>query len=312
MRKLLLLLLLVSVKLVISQNGFTTYSTVLPAGAPPTAQNCIYVDNAGKVWIGYNSGPTGAVAFAVYNPTTTAWTFYNKTNTPTLPINAARCFKEDNLGNMWIGTALGLVKFDGINFTTYTTSNGLPSNFIYSLEWAGNMLYIGTSNGLSRYDGSIFTNYTIANTLFPLSIVQAIKAETSNKLWAVYLNNLVEFNINSTFTSTSYSLSVATPTSNTFSDIYIDAAGNKWLDCAEGPVKFNASGFSYFKNMFPDLPNTFDNGGNIVKGPGNGALVFGSYYYNIPYLAEFFSNNKIEYYFPPSTIKPLRFFYSSS
>jgi len=311
MRKLLLLLLLVSAKLVISQNGFTTYSTVLPAGTAPSSQNCIYVDNAGKVWIGYTSGPTGAVAIAVYNPTTTAWTFYNKTNTPALPVNSVRCFKEDNLGNMWIGTSLGLVKFDGANFYTYTTGNGLPANFINCLEWDNNMLYIGTiGGGLSRFDGSIFTNYNISNTLFPLGSIGSIKAESTNKLWMVYSNNLVEFSINSTFTSSSYSLSIATPTSNTFNDIYIDASGNKWLESIEGPTKFNTSGFSYFKNMFPDAPNGFINSGKIVKGPNNGALVCGTYDSQFPFLAEFLPNNKIEYYTPPSNLKPNRFFCS--
>lgn len=308
MKKLLLFLLLVSAKLVISQNGFTTYSSPLPAGTAPTAQNCIYVDNAGKVWIGYTSGPTGAVAISVYNPTTTVWTFYNKTNTPALPINSVRCFKEDNLGNMWIGTPQGLVKFDGVNFTNYTTANGLPSNYIWSLEFVNNMLYVGTFNaGLSRYDGSTFTNYNPGNSLFPFTFVQSIKAETPNKLWAIYQNNLVEFNINSTFTSTSYSLSVATPTSNTFNDIYIDASGNKWLESPEGPTKLNTSGFNYFNTMYPDAPNGFFNNGNIVKGPGNGALVLGRYDGQYPFLAEFLSNNKIEYYTPPSNIKPNRY-----
>ncbi len=35
---------------------------------------------------------------------------------------------KDNSGNIWIGTNIGLIKFDGTTFTTFNTINGLPNN----------------------------------------------------------------------------------------------------------------------------------------------------------------------------------------
>lgn len=65
--------------------------------------------------------------------------------------------EQDDLGFIWIGTSNGLNKFDGYNFTIYSSNNqvenSLPSNFIQSLELddTGN-LWVGTNAGLCMYD----------------------------------------------------------------------------------------------------------------------------------------------------------------
>jgi ligand-binding sensor domain-containing protein len=47
-------------------------------------------------------------------------------------ITWVRAIAIDEEGNIWIGTAgQGLVKFDGVNWTVYNTSNsGLPDNYV--------------------------------------------------------------------------------------------------------------------------------------------------------------------------------------
>nr|WP_296648285.1 sensor histidine kinase [Romboutsia sp. 13368] len=61
----------------------------------------------------------------------------------------------DNFGNLWIGTNIGLSKFDikSNKFTSYTTAQGLTNNFINSILLDDdNNLWISTNKGLNKFD----------------------------------------------------------------------------------------------------------------------------------------------------------------
>ena len=65
------------------------------------------------------------------------------------------CMTFDNSGNLWIGTNIGLSKFDTKKeaFTSYTTAEGLTNNFINSILVDNNDdLWISTNKGLNKYD----------------------------------------------------------------------------------------------------------------------------------------------------------------
>jgi len=75
---------------------------------------------------------------------------------------------RDRQGRVWCGTwGAGLSRFDGERFTTYTTKDGLPGNFILSLaEGPDGSIWIGTNQGLARFDGTAFKTYTRQDGLF--------------------------------------------------------------------------------------------------------------------------------------------------
>jgi hypothetical protein len=51
-----------------------------------------------------------------------------------LPDDNIRSIEIDNSGNTWIGTEVGLAKFDGMNWTAYSRSNSdLPNDDVYSI-----------------------------------------------------------------------------------------------------------------------------------------------------------------------------------
>ena len=53
-------------------------------------------------------------------------------------------FFEDSRGNMWFGTTKGLTHYDGENFRTFTTDDGLSRNTIgIILEDRNGMLWFG-------------------------------------------------------------------------------------------------------------------------------------------------------------------------
>lgn len=79
--------------------------------------------------------------------------------------NYINCMKFDDLGNLWIGTNIGLSKFDVTSekFTSYTTAEGLSNNFINSIEIDNSgYLWISTSYGLNKLDSELekFINFT--------------------------------------------------------------------------------------------------------------------------------------------------------
>jgi len=94
------------------------------------------------VWLGTGGG------LVKLNKTTGEKTFFNTGNSG-LPSNSINSIAIDGSGNKWIGTANGLAKFDGTNWTVYNASNsGLPDNYIYylTIDGSGNK-WIGNDGG---------------------------------------------------------------------------------------------------------------------------------------------------------------------
>ena len=69
---------------------------------------------------------------------------------------------QDSKGYIWMGTQAGLSRFDGKNFITYTTAQGLADNTVNCIfEDRKHQLWIGTENGgVSVFNGFNFKNYT--------------------------------------------------------------------------------------------------------------------------------------------------------
>ncbi|WP_373599001.1 ligand-binding sensor domain-containing protein [Paraclostridium bifermentans] len=81
------------------------------------------------------------------------------------------CMTFDNDGNLWIGTNIGLSKFDikANKFTSYTTAEGLVNNFINSILIDDNRdIWVSTNKGLSKFDikKNRFTNFTKMDGLY--------------------------------------------------------------------------------------------------------------------------------------------------
>lgn len=86
----------------------------------------------------------------------------NTSNKNSLINNYINCMTFDSLGNLWIGTNIGLSKFDvdTKKFTSYTTAEGLTNNFINSILIDNNDdIWISTNKGLNKFD--IKKNYFV-------------------------------------------------------------------------------------------------------------------------------------------------------
>lgn len=74
-----------------------------------------------------------------------------------------RGITQDQRGNLWFATdGEGLVRWDGKEFTFFTETQGLPNNYVRTVQVdsAGN-LWITTRDGLCRFDGNVFTRVPV-------------------------------------------------------------------------------------------------------------------------------------------------------
>lgn len=90
-----------------------------------------------------------------YTVGTGQWVHYTDTTSAgTLPSSMVYAIASDYHGVTWFGTALGLTKFDGKQWSTFTHANSqLPGDVVRALtvDSKGN-LWIGTTNGVAVYN----------------------------------------------------------------------------------------------------------------------------------------------------------------
>ena len=92
----------------------------------------------------------------------------------------------DEKNRLWIGTwggGLSLLDTQTLIFRNFTVKDGLPGNFILSLEEDGlGGMWIGTNKGLSRFDGKTFQNFSALNGL-KSKFIFSIEASPDHSLW---------------------------------------------------------------------------------------------------------------------------------
>lgn len=105
-----------------------------------------------------------------------------------LPQNIISGICQTPDGYLWLATPDGLVRFDGVRFTTFDKTNTpeINSNRFDSLFCnAGGDLWAGTEwNGVTRYHRGRFTTYTTANGL-PTNEVRKVIGDDAGHIWAL-------------------------------------------------------------------------------------------------------------------------------
>jgi len=103
-----------------------------------------------------------------------------------LPQNTVQALVQSKDGFVWLGTEVGLVRFDGNGFQVFdrNSSPALPGYDVRCLlSTRDGALWIGTSDGLARWRDGAATAFTTANGL-PGNGIRALAEDGDGGLWA--------------------------------------------------------------------------------------------------------------------------------
>jgi ligand-binding sensor domain-containing protein len=96
-----------------------------------------------------------------------------------LPQNTVQALAQTSDGFLWLGTEVGLVRFDGNGFQVFdrNSSLALPDNDVRCLLAAKDgSLWIGTSDGLARLQNGSLTVFTVKDGL-PANGIVALESD---------------------------------------------------------------------------------------------------------------------------------------
>ena len=113
-----------------------------------------------------------------------------------LPQNTVQALVQTRDGFVWLGTAAGLVRFDGVGFQVFDRSSNpsLPGSDIRCLlETRDGALWIGTSEGLARWKNGTGTTYSTRDAL-PANGIRALVESGDGVLWVWTDLGLMRFN----------------------------------------------------------------------------------------------------------------------
>jgi signal transduction histidine kinase/ligand-binding sensor domain-containing protein/DNA-binding response OmpR family regulator len=149
----------------------------------------------------------------------------------------------DRFGNLWFGTAGGGVsRFDGTNFTTFTTRHGLAHNTVRSIleDKRGNIWFGTNGGGLSRFDGTRFVTFTTEDGLTH-NMVRTLAVDRRGNLWIGTEGGGASRFDGRNFTT--FSTAQGLPHSTVWS-IVEDKRGNLWFGTGAGLSRFDGNDFT--------------------------------------------------------------------
>ncbi len=248
-----LIILLISMALLrLDAQTITNYTTA--NGLVSDFVECIHVDVDDNIWFGTSIG------LQKYHPSTLNWANFNSTTYPNMLSNNIKVI-NGTINAIWIGSDFGINVWNdpGPFFTAHTTSNGLQSNQVKSIDVDGNStddIWIGTNMGVSHFDGINWSSYSSPNLHW--SGVSATAFDSNGEKWfASPLGGITHFD---GIAFTTYDTSNGLLSQNV-TDLIIDSQDNKWIGTGAGISVLDASNnsFTHYTQMYLlDPPDTLN------------------------------------------------------
>lgn len=192
-----------------------------------------------------------------------------------LPTNSIVALLQTGDGYLWLGTEEGLLRFDGVAFTTFDENNTpeITNNFInWLFEDSKKNLWIGVRDGgLVRYNNGVFKHYTKEDGLLH-NVVNCIMEAPGGALWIGTQGGGIFKFLDNKFTPFTKRNGLPDDVIRT---IYKDTKENLWLGTNNGLSRLRDNRFSNYdikKNSEENFIRAFyeDSDGNLWIGTQKG------------------------------------------
>jgi ligand-binding sensor domain-containing protein/AraC-like DNA-binding protein len=192
-----------------------------------------------------------------------------------LPQNTVHGIVQDDIGYLWIGTDLGLVRFDGSRFKTFNKENNpaILNNSITSLLIAKDKtMWIGTyGGGVTRYKDGVFTP-PVSPTILSSLLVTTIAEDEQGRIWLGTTDNGILVREGETFITYNRSAGLS---SNTVTTAAVGSRGKLWIGTPNGLNCYKNGGFTHYTRQHGLTANGItalykDGKGDLWVGTANG------------------------------------------
>ena len=197
--------------------------------------------------------------------------------------NLTRVIIQDQKGFMWFGTMFGLIKFDGIKYTTYRNhpSDSLSlshDDILCILEDHDHNLWIGTrGGGLNRFNRhtesfEYFLNDPDDSLSITGNIVNCLLEDRNKNLWIGTESGLNKLDLTDTTAIKSGRAvfkryirnlwNVKSLSDNSVHALFEDPEGNLWVGTKNGLNRFDlySERFKWFQNFNPKYTRVYNDG----------------------------------------------------
>jgi PAS domain S-box-containing protein len=210
-------------------------------GLPQNSIQAIIQSRQGYLWLGTQEGIArfDGVRFEVFD----------KKRIKAIRDNYILCLFEDGNGALWAGTrggGLAYLNWAEEKFATYTTADGLGSNFVNAIGMdRKGTLWIGTTRGLSRLKDGRITTYTTQDGLANDSIY-SLHVTAQDELWLGTLGGGASRLRDGKFSNFSTSNGLA---GNFVRASLTDRQGRVWLGTENGLNRMKEDGFLVYTTL---------------------------------------------------------------
>ena len=222
------------------QNGRFTHFTIESSYGPLKWVSALAEDEQGQLWVAALNSSVGVFKNGKF------------ASLPELPgeVHSVSVLLPDRDGALWIGTDVGLKKYQQESFTTYDTNDGLAGSEVKALlRDRQGRLWIGTYGGLSQFAGGKFTNYRKEDGLAS-NHVRSIYEDEQGVLWIGTYDGGLSRLQNGKIVS--YTVKDGLFDAGVF-QIVEDSHENFWLSCNHGIYRVSKKELNDFANGKTDV-----------------------------------------------------------
>ncbi len=181
-----------------------------------------------------------------------------------LPHNAVTALLQARDGYLWVGTAAGLARFDGLRFAPVADVPHLAYSYIWALHEDEEALWVGSGDGLTRLANGGATTFTTRDGL-SVDFVRALARDGEGRLWVgTYGGGVCRYDTG----IVCFGLDAGLP-GLAVSSLHIDPDGVLWVATEAGLARWNGDRF-VTERAGNATTLTTDEAGTLWLGTGEG------------------------------------------